>query len=70
LQGERESRFAKYMEGLKLRKELVASHEELFPVVLELPLENRPNKSRRCKGRNISFNLKQAGCIEEFANRR
>jgi hypothetical protein len=70
LQGEHECRVAKYAEDLKLCKELVASHEEFFPMELELPLESRSKKSRRWKERNISFNLKQTECSEELANRR
>jgi len=35
----------------------VTSHEEFFPVDLELPFESRSNKSRRCKERKFSINL-------------
>jgi len=35
----------------------VASHEEFFPVNLELHFESRPNKSRSCKERNFNINL-------------
>jgi len=47
----------------------IASHEEFFPVDLELPFESRPENSRRCKERNISINLKQTDCSEEFIKR-